>query len=66
MNIALQKELEILEDERVKLKQQLRTQALARGERAVAMGLSVEDLTAVEDYAARLRGGDASILSGNN
>jgi centrosomal protein CEP290 len=40
------------------LKDALRSQALGRGERAVAMGLNVEDLVAVEDYAARLRAGD--------
>ncbi|KAJ3415066.1 hypothetical protein HDV05_005592 [Chytridiales sp. JEL 0842] len=60
LNVTLQKEIDELESERVKLKDSLRIQALARGERAVAMGLSVEDLIAVEDYATRLRGGDKS------
>ncbi|KAI8621520.1 hypothetical protein BC830DRAFT_180184 [Chytriomyces sp. MP71] len=58
--IALQKEVDALEEERLKLKESLRTQALSRGERAVAMGLGVEELTAVEEYAAKLRGNDDS------
>ncbi|KAJ3333648.1 hypothetical protein HDU76_005628 [Blyttiomyces sp. JEL0837] len=59
LNLTLQKEVDALEEERLKMKESLRLQALARGERAVAMGLNVEDLTAVEEYAARLRGGDS-------
>ncbi|KAJ3236898.1 hypothetical protein HDU78_004338 [Chytriomyces hyalinus] len=58
LNIALQKEIDTLEHERLKLKDALRLQALSRGERAVAMGLGVEELTAVEEYAAKLRGSD--------
>ncbi|KAJ3239734.1 hypothetical protein HDU81_005450 [Chytriomyces hyalinus] len=58
LNIALQKEIDTLEQERLKLKDALRLQALSRGERAVAMGLGVEELTAVEEYAAKLRGSD--------
>ncbi|KAJ3076959.1 hypothetical protein HDU98_010253 [Podochytrium sp. JEL0797] len=60
LTIALQKEVDSLEQERLKLKEQLRLQALNRGERAVAMGLGVEELTAVEEYAAKLRGSDES------
>ncbi|KAJ3018475.1 UNVERIFIED_CONTAM: hypothetical protein HDU68_011137 [Siphonaria sp. JEL0065] len=58
--IALQREVDTLEQERLKLKEALRLQALNRGERAVAMGLGVEELTAVEEYAAKLRGKDES------
>ena len=68
MNIALQKEIDNLEQERIKLKDALRSQALVRGERAVSMGLNVEDLIAVEDYAARLRsgGGDKGATNRTN
>ncbi|KAI9366012.1 hypothetical protein DFJ73DRAFT_955828 [Zopfochytrium polystomum] len=59
LNETLRKEVDILEQERIKLKDELRKQALFRGERAVAMGLPVEDLVAVEEYAAKLRIGEA-------
>ncbi|KAJ3344968.1 hypothetical protein HDU83_004566 [Entophlyctis luteolus] len=58
--IQLQKEVDELEKDRMKLKESLRLQAISRGERAVAMGLGVEELTAVEEYAAKLRGKDNS------
>ncbi|KAJ3177182.1 hypothetical protein HK101_010313, partial [Irineochytrium annulatum] len=58
LNAALKKEVENLEEERIQLKNRLRTQALATGERAVAMGLSAEDLMAVEEYVTKLRSKD--------
>ncbi|XP_047125642.1 centrosomal protein of 290 kDa isoform X1 [Hydra vulgaris] len=44
LNRVLQKEIEVLEEERVQLKKALRKQALDRGKRAVELGLSSEDL----------------------
>ncbi|KAJ3272293.1 hypothetical protein HDV01_005832 [Terramyces sp. JEL0728] len=56
--LALQKEIEALEEERLQFKAKLRLQAMERGERAVELGLDVSDLIAVEEYADRLRRGD--------
>ncbi|KAJ3083752.1 hypothetical protein HK102_000920, partial [Quaeritorhiza haematococci] len=57
LNITLKREIDKLEEERLSLKARLRLHALERGERAVELGLSAEDLLAVEDYVAKLREG---------
>ncbi|KAJ3204190.1 hypothetical protein HDU67_009732 [Dinochytrium kinnereticum] len=57
LNATLQKEVESLEDERIKLKSRLRNEAALTGDRAVSMGLNAEELIAVEEYASRLRSG---------
>eukprot|EP01135_Chromosphaera_perkinsii_P004075 Nk52_evm6s268 gene=Nk52_evmTU6s268 len=57
VNRVLEKDVEKLEEERIKLKSQMRLQAMNRGERAVQLGLTTEDLEAVEDYAEQLREG---------
>ncbi|KAJ3218623.1 hypothetical protein HK099_004994 [Clydaea vesicula] len=61
LNVCLQKEVDDLEEERLKLKSELRFQSREKGENAIAMGLTVDDLIAVEDYANKLRmGADTS------
>ena len=59
-NYQLTREIEALEEERLQLKSKLRLQAIARAEQAVALGLSAEDLLAVEDYADKLKQGKAT------
>eukprot|EP00117_Sycon_ciliatum_P009651 scpid6697/ scgid11854/ Centrosomal protein of 290 kDa; Bardet-Biedl syndrome 14 protein homolog; Nephrocystin-6 len=54
----LAREVERLESERVELKRQLLIQAMQRGERAVQLGLTTEDLIAVEEFADLLRNAD--------
>lgn len=56
-NIALRKEIDALEEERIKMKSQLRLQAMEKGERAIKLGLKAEDLITLEDYANKLRQG---------
>ena len=60
VNRVLKKEVERLEEERQKMKTQLIKQAMHRGERAVQLGLTTDDLVAVEDLAGdvgvRVRG----------
>ena len=58
--ITLKKEIESLEEERIQLKSSLRMQAMERGERAVALGLTAKDLASVEEYADNLRNGSSS------
>eukprot|EP01116_Phalansterium_solitarium_P011121 TRINITY_DN2672_c0_g1_i11.p1 TRINITY_DN2672_c0_g1~~TRINITY_DN2672_c0_g1_i11.p1 ORF type:complete len:1321 (+),score=614.05 TRINITY_DN2672_c0_g1_i11:278-4240(+) len=54
-----QHELDIaqLEEERLRLKQAMRSQALNQGERAVKQGLSADKLAALDAFADRLRSG---------
>eukprot|EP00842_Homolaphlyctis_polyrhiza_P002585 jgi/Hompol1/3327/HPOL_003201-RA len=57
LNIRLRQEIDNLERERLELKAALRMHALERGERAIGLGLTSEDLAAVEEYAEKLRMG---------
>ncbi|KAI9216941.1 hypothetical protein BC828DRAFT_280351 [Blastocladiella britannica] len=52
----MQREIDTLEKERVELKRQVRLQALERGERALKLGLTVDQLYALESLADRMRG----------
>nr|KAJ3422939.1 hypothetical protein HK105_005441 [Polyrhizophydium stewartii] len=61
LNIRLHDEIEKLEEERLELKAALRFHAIERGERAISLGLTVEDLAAVEQYADKLRMGQDSL-----
>ncbi|WAR07060.1 CE290-like protein [Mya arenaria] len=53
--IMLQKEIEDLEEERINLKQKIRKMAQQLGHRAVALGLTAEDMIAVHDYTETLK-----------
>lgn len=53
-NMALEAEVEELEEERLRLKKQLRVKALGRGERAAILEMTVEKLTALEEMHAGL------------
>ncbi|KAJ3105484.1 hypothetical protein HDU96_008567 [Phlyctochytrium bullatum] len=64
LNTLLKKEIETLEEERLKLKKLLRHEAVAIGQRAVSAGLSSEELIAVEEYASKLRAGEHEFLHG--
>ncbi|KAK6098993.1 40S ribosomal protein S26 [Batrachochytrium dendrobatidis] len=55
LNIHLRQEIDRLEEERLQLKSGLRFQALERGERAIALGLTAQDLMSVEEYSNKLR-----------
>jgi type IV secretory pathway VirJ component len=57
MNRRYEKEIQDLEEERLKLKAALRLQAMNDGERALKLGLDYDNLLAVERYADRLREG---------
>lgn len=57
LNETLKTEIDKLESERLELKSQMRVHSLERGSRAVELGLTAEDLVAVEQYAAKLRYG---------
>lgn len=67
LNNVLRKEIDKLESERLDLKSKLRDRALdvnfaiynqKKGARAVELGLTADDLIAVEEYAAKLRFGE--------
>ncbi|KAJ3289656.1 hypothetical protein HK104_007316 [Borealophlyctis nickersoniae] len=64
LNLQLQKEIDRLEEERLRLKAAMRLHAMERGERAVELGLTAADLTAVEDYAEALRAGEDGVPGG--
>ncbi|XP_053396760.1 centrosomal protein of 290 kDa-like [Mercenaria mercenaria] len=55
MNYILQKEVEKLEDERIELKQKIRKMAQHMGQRAVALGLTADDMIAVQEYTETLK-----------
>lgn len=55
LNTQLQSEIDRLEEERLQMKAAMRLHALEKGERAVQLGMTAEDLAEVEDYAERLR-----------
>ncbi|KAI9190385.1 hypothetical protein H9P43_001819 [Blastocladiella emersonii ATCC 22665] len=61
VNSKLLEEINSLENERIELKRQVRLQALERGERALKLGLTVEQLYALESLADRMRS-DANVL----
>ena len=57
LNRRLQQEIHCLEEDRTNYIRQLRLEAIETGERAVELGLSAENLMALEEYAANLRAG---------
>jgi cell division protein FtsB len=55
LNKQLEEEIRELEEERLRLKGQLRFSALGDGERAVKLGLTHDELVAVDRYASKLK-----------
>ncbi|KAJ8314697.1 hypothetical protein KUTeg_006847 [Tegillarca granosa] len=55
LNFILQKEVEKLEDERIELKRKIRKLAQQTGQRAVALGLTAEDMMAVQDFQEEIK-----------
>ncbi|XP_060063320.1 centrosomal protein of 290 kDa-like [Ylistrum balloti] len=55
LNFILQQEVEKLEDERVVLKKKIRKLAQHTGQRAVALGLTADDMMAVADFQEELK-----------
>ncbi|XP_055888045.1 centrosomal protein of 290 kDa-like [Biomphalaria glabrata] len=55
LNFTLQREIEMLEEERVADKKKIRKLAQQLGQRAVALGLTAEDMLAVQDYTETLK-----------
>ncbi|XP_005096015.2 centrosomal protein of 290 kDa [Aplysia californica] len=55
LNFTLQREIEMLEEDRIADKKKIRKLAQQLGQRAVALGLSAEDMMAVQDYTETLK-----------
>ncbi|KAK3096658.1 hypothetical protein FSP39_002154 [Pinctada imbricata] len=55
LNFILQREVEKLEDERVELKKKIRKLAQQTGQRAVALGLTADEMLAVQDFQEEIR-----------
>ncbi|KXS15083.1 hypothetical protein M427DRAFT_70180 [Gonapodya prolifera JEL478] len=60
VNVTLRKEVDALEEERIKLKSQLRVRAVEVAGRAAEAGLSGEEMMEVEEYAESLRRGEVT------
>ncbi|KNC97427.1 uncharacterized protein SPPG_09464 [Spizellomyces punctatus DAOM BR117] len=65
LNEQLQQEIDRLEEERLQLKASLRLRAMERGERAVQLGMTAEDMADVDDYAEKLRIKRGEVTSGH-
>ncbi|KAI0241044.1 CEP209_CC5 domain-containing protein, partial [Lamellibrachia satsuma] len=63
LNQVLRKEIERLEEERVTLKQDIRKLAQATGQRALTLGLSVDDVVAVDSFIDDLKCKKTSSMS---
>ncbi|GFR72659.1 centrosomal protein of 290 kDa [Elysia marginata] len=55
VNFTLQREIEALEEERIEDKKKIRKLAQQVGQRAVALGLTAEDMMAVQNYTETLK-----------
>jgi chromosome segregation ATPase len=59
VNSQYEKEIASLEEERIAMKSQLRFQALQQGKQASALGLTHDQLLAIENYSDKLKNGGA-------
>ncbi|XP_059169831.1 centrosomal protein of 290 kDa-like [Physella acuta] len=55
LNFTLQREIELLEEERIEDKKKIRKMAQQLGQRAVTLGLTAEDMLLVQDYTETLK-----------